>query len=130
MNKQLLYFFVFQNLFLMLPVQQHSHNIICCCSNWTYQECHHCEDLLTLDTSPLVPYINCLLPVPPQSALTYQVSLNLPLPSHALTPPQFRPTPPTARLPPISHFPPLPLLGNGSYKHPYQQGTSRVQVVV
>jgi len=83
MNKQLLYFFVFQNLFLMLPVQQHSHNIICCCSNWTYQECHHCEDLLTLDTSPLVPYINCLLPVPPQSALTYQVSLNLPLPSHA-----------------------------------------------
>jgi hypothetical protein len=57
-----------------------------------------------LDTAPLVPFINGPLPVPPP------VSIDLPFVRvryDALTPPPLRPAP-TARLPPIQHFPPLP----------------------
>ena len=62
------------------------------------------KDRLTLDTAPLVPFINGPLPVPPP------VSIDLPFVHvryDALTPPPLRPAP-TARLPPIQHFPPLP----------------------
>jgi len=63
------------------------------------------RDRLTLDTAPLVPFINGLLPIPPP------VSLNLPIVHvryDALTPPPLRPAPPTAHLPPTLYFPPLP----------------------
>ena len=52
-----------------------------------------------IDTAPLVPFFNGLLPVPPP------VSLTLPIVHvhyDALTPPPLRPAPPTA------HFPPAP----------------------
>jgi hypothetical protein len=56
------------------------------------------RDRLTLDTAPLVPFINGLLPVPPP------VSFNLSIVHvryDALTPPPLRPAPPTAHLPPV-----------------------------
>jgi hypothetical protein len=63
------------------------------------------RDRLTLDTAPIVPFLNSLLPVPPP------VSLDLPI-AHvrydAITPPPSRPAPPTAHLPPTPYFPPLP----------------------
>jgi hypothetical protein len=63
------------------------------------------RDRLTLDTAPIVPFLNGLLPVPPP------VSLDLPIVHvryDAITPPPSRPAPPTAHLPPTLYFPPLP----------------------
>jgi hypothetical protein len=63
------------------------------------------RDRLTLDTAPLVPFINGLLPVPPPVRLTLPI---VHVRYDALTPPPLRPAPPTAHLPPAPHFPPLP----------------------
>ena len=83
------------------------------------------RDRLTLDTAPLVPFINGLLPVPPP------VRITLPLVHvryDALTPPPVRPAPPTAHLPPVPHFPPLPPTPSPP---PFTTGdSSRVPVVM
>ncbi len=62
------------------------------------------RDRLTLDTDPLVPFINGLLPVPPPVRLTLPIVY---VRYDDLTPPPLHPAPPTAHLPPVPHFPPL-----------------------
>ena len=78
------------------------------------------RDSLTLDTAPLVPFINGLLPVPPPVRLTLPI---VHVRYDALTPPPLRPAPLTAHLPcpALSSSPPTPLTTGD---------TSRVPVVM
>ena len=67
------------------------------------------KDRLTLDTSPLVPFINGLLPVPPPVRLTLPI---VHVRYDALTPPPLRLAPPTAHLPPVpQNHPPKKMTG-------------------
>ena len=82
------------------------------------------RDHLTLDTAPLAPFINGLLPVPPPVRLTLPI---VHVRYDALTPSPLHPAPPTAHLPPVPHFLPLPQ----RHPHPLTTGdTSRVPVVM
>ena len=51
-----------------------------------------------MDTAPLVPFINGLLPVPPPDCITLPI---VHVRYDAITSPPLRPAPPTAHLPPV-----------------------------